>query len=878
MTNKRVNVIVSATTKAFQKGMNRAQTSVQKFRAGVGNVLGSLNRMKAGFIAAAVAVAAVISVSKKLIDTWVAEEKSIRDLNDSLKSHGYNVREARKEIDALADSQQKYTRYGDTDTRKVLQILLDMNMSLAEAIEATRLVQDTAVATNKDYVMVAEAVGKAYNGQSGALGRYGVVIDQTKYKQEGFNAVLDALSTFEGRAAAEADNLSVKIKQLGNYSGDAQEAIGRGITLALMDAVTAGKGFSGTLDDIAGAIEKVSTWSITRLAPALSIIMDAMKSFAQAALNNPVIGLVEMVRDFKDPNVGVLEALANFEEKVATGAYQVVEGVEKITRLFDPAYMESLALKFQTMANALDWSSSAEPDGGGGGGDGGDGGDGAQKQAEKIQDIISAYREQIKVIQEMGDVTGKTYDEIAEAQRSAAETTLSSLLQAGVDPTSEKFKAIEAEYKKLDATVKSGEAVRDLIDKERELEAERAANAEEEKRRAEEKKKQDAEYKKMADKRSFAWRVEQTQYREREARAGGVKGVMGSIFQGMFGGIRQQVEQREELEKTKKKIEETAEERIKTAKIERDLKKDINDVNAEYDLAQAKVKILTDRVISLREAGLDAANAEKELARSYINLEKETKEKTAREDADKAADEIKAEAERTRNAMRDALADGIQEGIETGKGFFDGLIDYIGNRFKKQFYQGIADQMLGLMSGGGGSGAGGGGFNLLGGLFGGGGGGTKGGGAGAGGGLFNIFGKAGGSGTSGGLGGLLGGGLGGLLGPAFMGYSLFKSFKGSRVPQIQSGVDPIFDQNRTVDRGGLDVLRGSSIFEQATFSARNAQGAVFNKFAEPRLSEGDTVEIKMKGDAGQLFEASVVGRSMKNLTSGVPDRTNFEHS
>jgi hypothetical protein len=88
------------------------------------------------------------------------------------------------------------------------------------------------------------AVSKAAEGNITGLTRMGVVVDQNKYKSEGFSAVLDAINAkFGGQAQALAETYTGRLAQMANAWDAVQEGIGHAVVqnqtvLGLFGSVT----------------------------------------------------------------------------------------------------------------------------------------------------------------------------------------------------------------------------------------------------------------------------------------------------------------------------------------------------------------------------------------------------------------------------------------------------------------------------------------------------------------------------------------------------------------------------------------------------------------------------------------------------------------
>jgi hypothetical protein len=102
-----------------------------------------------------------------------------------------------------------------------------MGMSVDTLEKVTPLVLDFASAMNLDLGTAFRVVQNANEGNSDALKRYGIHVDDAKVKAEGFNAVLEVMqNNFKGTAEEIAKSGIGPMKQFENTLGNFKELIG----------------------------------------------------------------------------------------------------------------------------------------------------------------------------------------------------------------------------------------------------------------------------------------------------------------------------------------------------------------------------------------------------------------------------------------------------------------------------------------------------------------------------------------------------------------------------------------------------------------------------------------------------------------------------
>ena len=163
-----------------------------------------------------------------------------------------------KEFIDLAESIQKITA-ADADAIVEGQALLGTFSLTAEEIKGiTPLVVDYARKFGIDIPDAAIQVGKALDGQSGALKRNGVSIDEALFKTDRYRAVNEALSDqVGGFAEAEGKTFAGSLERLKNQLGDLSEGVGRGAVDAFTTMGGAVQGLTERLNDVSPGTQEL---------------------------------------------------------------------------------------------------------------------------------------------------------------------------------------------------------------------------------------------------------------------------------------------------------------------------------------------------------------------------------------------------------------------------------------------------------------------------------------------------------------------------------------------------------------------------------------------------------------------------------------------
>jgi hypothetical protein len=122
------------------------------------------------------------------------------------------------------------TGVADDKLRPALQRLAISTGDISKAQDLLTVALDVATATGKPLETVANAIGKAYDGNTAALGKLGIGLSAAELKTMSFTDVQQKLTDlFGGAAAANAETYEGKIAILKVSFDEAKETIGQGL-------------------------------------------------------------------------------------------------------------------------------------------------------------------------------------------------------------------------------------------------------------------------------------------------------------------------------------------------------------------------------------------------------------------------------------------------------------------------------------------------------------------------------------------------------------------------------------------------------------------------------------------------------------------------
>jgi len=174
----------------------------------------------------------------------IEAERVDRALNASLEITGRIVPGLAEDLSAYALKLQTMTVYDDEAIASVETLLIQMtHLDEAGIQKATRGAIGLASVMGIDLNSAAMLVQKAMEGNYGALGRYGIKVDETLPKQEQQAQLLERLDKMFQRATSETGTAAGSLAQMNNTIEQSKEKIGS----AFLPAISLGAQLVGNL-------------------------------------------------------------------------------------------------------------------------------------------------------------------------------------------------------------------------------------------------------------------------------------------------------------------------------------------------------------------------------------------------------------------------------------------------------------------------------------------------------------------------------------------------------------------------------------------------------------------------------------------------------
>jgi len=209
----------------FNKNLNKGSTEVDGF----GGKIEKFGKVAAAAFAAAAAAAAAYA-GKLAIDgvkAAIEDEAAQVRLAAALENATGATRDQIAAVEEQISKTALATGVADDQLRPALQRLAVSTGDTTKAQELLNLALDVAQATGKPLETVANALGRAYDGNTTSLGRLGIGLSAAELKTMSFTDVQGRLSDlFGGAAAKNAETFQGRIARLQVAFDEAKETIG----------------------------------------------------------------------------------------------------------------------------------------------------------------------------------------------------------------------------------------------------------------------------------------------------------------------------------------------------------------------------------------------------------------------------------------------------------------------------------------------------------------------------------------------------------------------------------------------------------------------------------------------------------------------------
>jgi len=295
----------------------------KKLKAANGDVEESAGKLEkfgkvagAAFAAAATAAAAyAVKIGVDGVKAAIADEQSQIKLASALENATGATKDQIAATESSIDKMARATGVADDQLRPALARLALSTNSTSKAQELLALALDISTQTGKPLEGVANALGKAYDGNTAALGKLGIGLSSAELKAMSFTDVQTKLSDlFGGAAAKNAETFQGRMDRLKVAFDEGVEAIGVKL-LPIIEAL-----IKIIIEKVVPGFEKFA-----KLFDPIKQAIDRNKESFQA-LGNFIVDYIVPVFTV------ALGGAISFVAKIAGGVIDIVGGVINVIR------------------------------------------------------------------------------------------------------------------------------------------------------------------------------------------------------------------------------------------------------------------------------------------------------------------------------------------------------------------------------------------------------------------------------------------------------------------------------------------------------------------------------------------------------------------
>ena len=266
----KVKITFDADFDELKKGVKGAQNEVEGFSSKIGK----FGKVAAAAFAAAT-VAAAAYAGKLLIDgvkSAIADEAAQAKLATTLENVTGATDAQIKAVEEQITKTSLLTGLTDDELRPSLDRLLRATKDVSAAQKLQAVAIDVAAGSGKSLEAVTNAMAKAAEGNTAALGKLGVGLSSAQLKTMSMEQITASLAkTFEGQASKQADTFQGKMARLTVAFDEAKETVGSYV----LDAIT--PLISSFVDKGIPAIQNLASGLSVTLGPAFTAIFKVVR-------------------------------------------------------------------------------------------------------------------------------------------------------------------------------------------------------------------------------------------------------------------------------------------------------------------------------------------------------------------------------------------------------------------------------------------------------------------------------------------------------------------------------------------------------------------------------------------------------------------------
>jgi hypothetical protein len=324
--NRTLKLSILADVDDLNKKLKAANSDVETSASGLekfGKVAG------AAFLAAAAAAGAyAVKIGVDGVKAALADEQSQVKLASALENATNATKAQIAATENSIDKMARATGVADDSLRPALARLALSTGNVSKAQDLLSLALDISTQTGKPLEAVANSLGKAYDGNSAALGRLGIGLTAAELKAMSFTEVQTKLTDlFGGAAAKNAETFQGRMDRLKVAFDEGVEAIGYSllpiiqklIDIIVNEVVPGFTKFAKLFDPIKQAIDRnkesfqaLGSFIVDYIVPVFTVALGGAISFVAkiaAGVVDIVGGVINVIRSLVSGAIDGINAL-----------------------------------------------------------------------------------------------------------------------------------------------------------------------------------------------------------------------------------------------------------------------------------------------------------------------------------------------------------------------------------------------------------------------------------------------------------------------------------------------------------------------------------------------------------------------------------------
>lgn len=332
--DRTLKLSILADVSNLAKSLNQGSKEVEGFGTQIANI--SEKAVKA-FGAIGLAIGGVsLAFAKAAAEDQAAANKLAQTIDSVTNATDQQIRAVEQYITKTAIA----TGVTDDQLRPAFERLVRSTKDTEQATKLLNLALDLSAATGKPLEAIANALGRAYDGNTTALGRLGLGIDANLIKSKDFNAIYETLNkTFGEFSETRSEEAIVKFDRLKVALDESKEAIGA----ALLPA-----------------FEELGDWLLSEGVPRLEAFIAGL--VGDNSLSSSFTATQKKSEEFGKKVRGVIDTFIEYKDVVITAAAvtltvfavsKIAAGVTATIALIRSLIMAYNALKASAVTAAI---------------------------------------------------------------------------------------------------------------------------------------------------------------------------------------------------------------------------------------------------------------------------------------------------------------------------------------------------------------------------------------------------------------------------------------------------------------------------------------------------------------------------------------------